>query len=93
MKTFGLFTAGFVVGTIILVATGACGKKTVEAVNPQITDAVTQTVVSSEAADAGKVPVTGAAVLEEAQALKQEVKEVLQSLPDAGVVVSPAPSK
>ena len=44
-----------------------------EIVNPQITDAVTQTV-----------PVTGTSVVEEAQLLKQEVKEVLQSVSDGG---------
>jgi hypothetical protein len=44
-----------------------------EFVNPQITDTVTQTV-----------PVSGVVVLEEAQSLKQEVKEVLQSVSDGG---------
>lgn len=47
-----------------------------EIVNPQITDAVTQTVL-----------VSGVSVLEEAQALKQEVKEVLQSVADGGLSV------
>ena len=60
----------FIVATLICIS--SCTKKT-ETVNPQITDAVTQSV-----------PVSGVAVLEEAEALKQEVKEVLQSLPDGG---------
>jgi hypothetical protein len=67
---------------VTLVCAFACTKK-VETVNPQITDAVTQSVIVP---DAG-VAVTGVAVLEEAQALKQEVKEVLQSVSDAGVSV------
>lgn len=67
---------------VTLVCAFACTKKVEpvvdagavgEIVNPQITDAVTQAV-----------PVSGVAVLEEAQALKQEVKEVLQSLSDGG---------
>ncbi len=60
---------------IIATSTISCAKKTAT-VSPQITDSVTQTV-----------QVSGASVLEEAQALKQEVKEVLQSVSDAGISV------
>lgn len=66
-----LFMFGFVI-SFFVVYDVSCTKK-VETVNPQITDAVTQSA-----------PVTGVAVLEEAESLKQEVKEVLQSLPDGG---------
>jgi hypothetical protein len=57
MRTFGLFVAGFVVGTVIF---GACGKKVESAptpVNPQITDAVTQ--AASPVVDAGVVTTEG----------------------------------
>lgn len=66
-----LFMFGFVI-SFFVVYDISCTKK-VETVNPQITDAVTQSV-----------PVSGTDVLKEAETLKQDVKEVLQSLPDGG---------
>ena len=55
MKTFALFVAGFIFGTVVM---NACGKKVESAptpVNPQITDAVTQGAVAVAPVDAGVV--------------------------------------